>query len=411
MSKKTMTSRAENIKKRSEAGEENSNAGLSSFNMMGPRRGFDGPTMQAPDTLTLGETEKYTTRYLDIINIFDNTNNRFDVKDTTYLEGSIERLGQLQPIVVVRKLDEKNEINGVAKPYYEVKAGSRRFKAIQNLHQRALNEKDLEKAEKFSKVFAVILPAGATEKEIEDVITETNTTARQVSISDMFKNFDFIFEKDSKGNYIKFPNVKSDKINVIDTVVEVFNGMGYSYSKASIKDYWSIYQKCIRPFQHLLVNGQVAKRDCLLIKKMDVEAQEHLYYELNHYEEDRRLELNKEIEKKQKKQGYSFNEITFEKKFNKETERKKRKKIKEYVEEYLKDREGIEDYANSVKSVTGGHFRGDLLNLSNKISKIKEVNEIIFINEHDRTATLNMIESLKEDIEKLADIIEEQKIY
>ena len=77
----------------------------------------------------------------------------------------------------------------------------------------------------------------------------------------------------------------------------------------------------------------------------------------------------------------------------------------------MKDREGIEDYANSVKSVTGGHFRGDLLNLSNKISKIKEVNEIIFINEHDRTATLNMIESLKEDIEKLADIIEEQKIY
>ena len=214
MTKKTMTARAENIKKRSTDSEETTGFGLHTANMMGPRGGFDGPTMAAPDTLTLEETEKYTTRYIDIIDVFDNTNNRFDVKDTSYLEGSIERLGQLQPIVVVRKLDKKNAINGVAKPYYEVKAGSRRFKAIQNIHQKALNERDIEKADKFSKVFAVILPTGATEKEIEDVITETNTTARQVSITDMFKNFDYIFEKDANGNYIKFPNIKESKLYI-----------------------------------------------------------------------------------------------------------------------------------------------------------------------------------------------------
>lgn len=409
MAKKTMAARAEGIRKRTAEIEEEiaeENKGMYSATMMGPRGRIGQPTVVATDTLSLSEMDEYKARYLSLTDVIDNTDNRFTVEDTQYLEGSIERLGQLQPIVAVRV--KKDEENGVAKSYYEIKAGSRRFKAIRRIHQKALNEGDLQKAEKFNKVFAVVLPMGATKKEIEDVITETNTTARQVSIHDMFKNFDYIFEKDEEGNYIKFPNIRSKKINVIDTVYDIFQNMGYAYSRVSIKDYWTIYQKCINPFKNALINNQVSKNDCMQIKKLLPDDQKELLDKVVKFEEDRAAGMEDYLDEQHEKNARSYIEVVYIEKYNKETAKKKTKLIKEFVEEKVnvKPKEEEVGYVSS----TGSMLRGNLKAIKKRVAKNLELKEILLINEEDRKNTLAAIKELQEDLEKLNKIVTKQKI-
>lgn len=409
MAKKTMAARAEGIRKRTaeiETDIKEDNKGMYSATMMGPRGRAGQPTVVATDTLSLSEMEEYKARYLPLTDIIDNTDNRFTVEDTQYLEGSIERLGQLQPIVAVRV--KKDEENGVAKSYYEIKAGSRRFKAIRSIHQKALNEGDLQKAEKFNKVFAIVLPMGATKEEIEDVITETNTTARQVSIHDMFKNFDYIFEKDEEGNYIKFPNIRSKKINVIDTVYDIFQNMGYAYSRVSIKDYWSIYQKCINPFKVALINNQVSKNDCMQIKKLLPDDQKELLDKVVEFEENRAAEMEDYLDEQHEKNTRSYIEAVYVEKYNKETAKKRTKLIKEFVEERI----NIKSETDKIENVssTGSMVRGNLKAIKKRIAKNLELKEILLINEEDRNNTLAVIKGLQEDLEKLNKIVVKQKI-
>lgn len=410
MVRKTMIARAESIKKEEEIKDANS-GGSGKFHpsdMMGLRGQVEGASAKAPDTLSLEETESYRTRYLDINDVFDNTDNRFTVEDTSYLEGSIERLGQLQPIVVVRMKDMTKAINGVPKPYYEIKAGSRRFKAIKEIHKRAIAEGNMEKIEKFNKVFAVVLPLGATPKEIEDVITETNTTARQVSISDMFRNFDYIFEKDEDGNYIKFPNVNKRNFNVIDTVVEIFQNMGYSYTKGSIRDYWSIYQKCIEPVKQALIANEFSKKDCMLIKKLSVLDQQQLMRELNKIEEERISLMDEEIDKRVEKQGSLFDERAFEEKYKKETKNEKSKKIKAYVAEKTIPAEETEQVAET--SITSGKFRGNLLAAQKNLMKNFGIKDVFLLDESDRVVTLQVISKIRNDLKELEELVQNQRI-
>lgn len=200
---------------------------------------------------------RFRTHYIPLQDITDNTENRFRITNTLFLERSIEKLGQLQPAIVM-----PIEKDGTRK--YEIKSGSRRFASVLKIHDRAVADKDEETAEKFSKMFCIILPEGATDSEIQAVITETNTTNRQLSISDVFMNFDIIFEKEDDGSYKYIPKGKRK----YETASSILKDMGFTFSPASVKDYLSIYTAHNTKIRDCFEKELITKKQALVISRM-----------------------------------------------------------------------------------------------------------------------------------------------
>ena len=220
------------------------------------------------DMMSMNDTNGYHTQYLPLSQLVDNTENRFNVEDTSFLEDSIDRLGQLQPIIVVQLLDEKGRLDDK----YEIKAGSRRFKAISSLHKKAILLDDETNKERFSKAFVLILPNGATEEEIQSVITETNTTTRQVSVSEIFRNFEVIFKVDSEGNLTNLPK----NVNKYNYISNILQEAGFTFSPASVKDYISIYFAHNQEIKENFEKGYLKKRHALIISRMPNHLQDQV---------------------------------------------------------------------------------------------------------------------------------------
>lgn len=243
-----------------------------------PTNSLFGPQVNPSDMpsfapKTLGETERFRTKYLSLDDIRDNTENRFTVSSTGFLERSIRKLGQLQPVIVVPVLED-----GKPSGKYEIKAGSRRFIAIRNIHENAEND---EEKEKFSKIFCIILPEGATEEEIQLVITETNTTSRQISIGDIFRNFDIIFEKEDDGSYRYIPKGKGK----YESASGILKDMGFTFSPASVKDYMAIYTAHCSLIRQALEAGLMSKRQAVRIARLPDNEQEYVMAQFNAMEE------------------------------------------------------------------------------------------------------------------------------
>lgn len=245
--KKTLSS----IGKRSDSG---TNKNLLGGAPLNDRVSFD------PNDKTLAETSRYKTKYISLDKIKDNTQNRFSWLDTQFLEESISRMGQLQPIILIQEVDDNENLTG----FYEIKAGSRRFASLKNLRENAIQNQNEEDEKRFSEAFCIILPLGATEKEIQDVITETNTLARQLSIEDVFKNFDIVFAKDDEGNFRYISKGK----NKYEEGSKILKRMGFKFSPGSIKDYLSIYTAHNPKVREDFENGFFSKRQALIVARM-----------------------------------------------------------------------------------------------------------------------------------------------
>lgn len=206
---------------------------------------------------SVGDVLRFRTRYIPLSDIRDNTENRFRVTNTLFLEKSIERLGQLQPAIVI-----PIEQNGTRT--YEIKSGSRRFASVKSIYEKAIAAENKELAEKFSKLFCIILPDGATDSEIQAVITETNTTNRQLSIRDVFMNFDIIFEKEDDGSYRYIPKGKRK----YETASSILKDMGFTFSPASVKDYLSIYTAHNGRIKDCFEKELITKKQALVISRM-----------------------------------------------------------------------------------------------------------------------------------------------
>lgn len=215
---------------------------------------------------SLHDTDRYRAKYISLDEIIDNTANRFIVADTSFLEASIRKLGQLQPIVVLQTKNEEGRV------VFEIKAGSRRFKALNNIHKNAIAKGDKEEENRFSQAFCIVLPDGASQQEIDAVITETNTTARNITIAEIFMNFDLVFDRDEDGNYKYLPKNK----NKYNSASELLKSMGYTFSPSSIKQYLSIYTahnpKIRTEFEQKLIN----KKQALAISRMTPVKQDEL---------------------------------------------------------------------------------------------------------------------------------------
>ena len=66
-----------------------------------PMAALNFSELSDPEDKTLAETNGLDTRYISRDEVIDNQQNRFTVANTYFLEQSILRLGQLQPILVV----------------------------------------------------------------------------------------------------------------------------------------------------------------------------------------------------------------------------------------------------------------------------------------------------------------------
>ncbi|MFR1686038.1 MAG: ParB/Srx family N-terminal domain-containing protein [Massilimicrobiota timonensis] len=221
---------------------------------------------------TLAETVRLSAKYINLDKLVDNTENRFKVGDTYFLQKSIKRLGQLQPIILVNILDEAGKPTGK----YEIKAGSRRFNSLSSIVKEAKENNDETTATRFSEAWCTVLPAGATEEEIQEVIVETNAYNRVIKLDELFVCFDIIFEQDANGEYVSFKEGE-DKINYI---ISAFKDMGYTFGRTAIKEYYKIY------FGHPMLRdyfekGYLTKKQALIIASMPMDMQKEVLEKSN----------------------------------------------------------------------------------------------------------------------------------
>ena len=249
------------------------------------------------DNKALFESGKYKVKYVSRDKLKDNEENTFTITNITFLKKSIEKLGQLQPLVVVPEYKD-NKQTGT----YIIKSGSRRFASINKICEEAIKEEDTKKYERFNEVLILILPHGATEKEIKEVITETNTTSRQISISDLFRNFDIVFAKKEDGSYENIPAGES-KYTV---GAKLLQDMGFSYSPASIKDYLTIYTAHNKTISSYLDKGFISKRDALVIARLDESTQDEVMNNIKDMDKDELKlyikKINKSVKENKKKE-------------------------------------------------------------------------------------------------------------
>lgn len=237
----------------------------SQFTLMG---GGDDLTVQKKTKKTLKETVNRRIIQIDISKLKDNPDNTFGMEQSLeLLKSSIRAIGLMQPIVVVQ-LQEDGRPTG----YYEIKAGSRRYNSILQLVEEAKEKGNQEEAELYSSVACIVLPEGATKEEIDKVKTDLNTTARHLTISDIFRNFDMIFAKDENGLF-KYISKGGNKYNEGAKLLEQ---LGFKYSPDSIKDYLTIYNAHNPEVKKLFENKAISKNQAKLISQMDFKTQDDL---------------------------------------------------------------------------------------------------------------------------------------
>lgn len=250
---------------------------------------------------TLAETVRLSAKYINLDKLVDNTENRFKVGDTYFLQKSIKRLGQLQPIILVNILDEDGKPTGK----YEIKAGSRRFNSLSSIVKEAKENNDETTATRFSEAWCTVLPVGATEEEIQEVIVETNAYNRVIKLDELFVCFDIIFEQDENGEYVSFKEGE-DKINYI---ISAFKDMGYTFGRTAIKEYYKIY------FGHHMLRdyfekGYLTKKQALIIASMPIDMQKEVLEKSNKMTDEEFASYLKTYDKaKPKKTHMKANEL------------------------------------------------------------------------------------------------------
>lgn len=96
--------------------------------------------------------------------------NAYAITDIERLAESIQRSGQLQPVIVKKEADNR----------YQLIAGERRYTAIKYLHDKFFAVGDTTKANLFSSVQAFIYDGISSEKE-EQIYRDTNDYSRQMN--------------------------------------------------------------------------------------------------------------------------------------------------------------------------------------------------------------------------------------
>lgn len=214
---------------------------------------------------TLSETDHLDMAMIDIDSLQDNTENTFKVENLTMLIESIKARGLLQPLVVQPLTDENGNTTG----RYEIRSGSRRFASISQIVREAQKRGDRKTEETFREVPCYMLPKGATDEEIAAVVVETNTTARQITVADIFRNFDIIFAKEEDGSYRYIPKGG----NMTLSVMKMLGEMGLEFRKSAVNEYIKIYSAQNPKIKDCLEKGLISKKDALLIAGMSAADQ------------------------------------------------------------------------------------------------------------------------------------------
>lgn len=240
---------------------------------------------------TLHESSNLSETMINIDSVHDNEKNTFSVDHLVMLIESIRARGILQPLVVMPLKNESGLPNGE----YEIKSGSRRFAAVNEIRRQAQLAGDEDENHRFDMIPCKILPMGATEEEIEAVVVETNTTARQITVADVFKNFDVIFAKDEDGCYKYLP----EKGGTTKNITSMLQEMGFNYQKSSVNEYVKIYFASEPRLKDLLEQGVISKRDAVIIAGMNEEGQKQFVdYRYNLNDEEFRQKINEYKQKK-----------------------------------------------------------------------------------------------------------------
>ena len=276
---------------------------------------------------------RYEIKNIEVDKI-EERDNKYVILDSEVneLANSIYKIGLLQPIVVLPRLDEAGQVK------YTIQAGHKRTRAVKKIIQRAKDggwykgtidgrpESDII-LEKFKTIPALIIPQGATESEVEQIYNETNLLSRHMTTDDVFVHFDYfvqaikvekdVFELQANGKRkkidtlrVNFPTKPEENEalkwaedwqmnHICDAVQQQFKKLGFKdWKNTRTTTYLDIYfygsPELLNKFSNLEEEKKIAKMDkrkTFTVKDLDWVCTK---YKGNYQEQNRLISLSYE---------------------------------------------------------------------------------------------------------------------
>lgn len=160
----------------------------------------------------------------------DENKYKFTQSEIDELEKSIYHAGLMQPIMLLPIINSRTmEVE------YEIEAGHKRTAAIRQLVKHA-QEGRYENGEfilqSYATIPSLLIPMGATAKQVEQIYNDTNLLSRHMTTDDVFEHIRYFEELPSrpktKKEYVDFKEKKYRIAQLSKVVQEKFKALGFS---------------------------------------------------------------------------------------------------------------------------------------------------------------------------------------
>ena len=174
--------------------------------------------------------------------------NRFELVNIESLAKSIDTVRLAQP-VLLRRIDNSYSIQAdgetevISNISYEIVSGHRRVAAYELLYERNKVLQNRDNIEKYSKIPALILPAGATKAEIDALYEMTNFETRNLTSTDILRHVDYyLSEIQAHDIEEKLKDSSYRGTNKANFIADKFKAINVKINKSQVNRYIFVYE-------------------------------------------------------------------------------------------------------------------------------------------------------------------------
>mgnify|MGYP000976363815 CR=1 FL=1 len=174
--------------------------------------------------------------------------NRFELVNIESLAKSIDTVRLAQP-VLLRRIDNSYSIQAdgetevISNISYEIVSGHRRVAAYELLYERNKVLQNRDNIEKYSKIPALILPAGATKAEIDALYEMTNFETRNLTSTDILRHVDYyLSEIQAHDIEEKLKDSSYRGTNKANFIADKFKTINVKINKSQVNRYIFVYE-------------------------------------------------------------------------------------------------------------------------------------------------------------------------
>lgn len=318
---------------------------------------------------------------IDLTKIKSRDDNKFELVNIESLAKSIDTVRLAQPILL-RKIDnsysiqEDGETEIISNISYEIVAGHRRVAAYEMLYEKYRVLQDQENIKKYSKIPALILPAGSTKAEVDALYEMTNFETRNISTTDVLRHIDYYLnEIQSKDIETKLKDATFRGTNKATYIANKFKSINVPINKSQVNKYIYIYENCCEDLIDIFQNSLISLNATYnLAKKYSIsepdllEKQQNFVAKINEIHTDSTLNSAQKEEEKRKIISV-FLDKNNDEKHVKEAIKKTKEKAKKIQNENSKSIE----INNLLSSFSSMQKKIDRINAASQISHQRQI--------------------------------------